>query len=955
MKLYITLFLIAISFNLFSQKHPAYLSPKPNSTLVSRESNIIIKDGREISAGTLKDNIINVNGSVSGRIKTVIELSDDGKTVIAQPVTKFAEGEEVTITYSGGINTTDGGEVAPFTYSFKVTPLKERIALTKELRALLDEENQQPRSFAPVGNFVNPNQATDSLPSDLPQINVSVNNNPAPGYLFMSVSTESPGVGFYLFILDKNGKYVKYKNTPEHYPSCFQTQPNGLITFQMPHDTYQYAGGGHSTAIVLDTNLTQIDTFQCGNGYLSDSHEFVMLPNGHVLMVAYDLQPVDMSQIVTGGNPGALVYGSIIQELDLQKRVIFQWRSWDAIPITDTYQNMKLAGFDYIHVNAMRMDYDGNILIMSRLLCEITKLNRQTGEIMWRMGGKQNEFTFINDNPANAPTYFTHPHGLTLLPNGNYLFFDNGLLHTPQYSRAVEYQVDEVNKTATLVWEYRNTPDIYAATQGSAQRLDNGNTLIGWGSAGLTGKPSVTEVTPDKQVVFELTLSPNTLSYRALKYPFRDFKPSAEVSKEDLQPGVQYLFNDAAGSTGVGVYFQQMTSGYNFMNIKRYGNSPKNMAFPGAVPRVLPFRTVVMQLGMMSYTAEVTFDSTYTQMPVDPSTITIWKRSAEGTGTFSALPTSYNPVTKKLSVITTGFGEFILGISQPVVVPSAPIPFAPKQDEPVNQSLPVTFGYSSLGITTGYHLAVSTDSLFATSVISDSTLRAGIFYLQNPLPETKYYWKARGKNELGWSGWSEVKSFYTTAPFISLTAPNGGQTWKKKSAYFITWNNNLPALINIDLLRDNVLYANISSLANNCGSYQWTIPDSIAADTTYKIKVTSATDSAMFDISESFFSIAPLTGIEPLNEIPVKFSLHQNYPNPFNPSTRIRFDIPEESRVTLTIYNQLGEQVDILVNESLRAGSYSAAWNAGSLPSGIYYCRLTAGNHVFVKKLLLVK
>lgn len=955
MKSFFTIFLLTLTSVLYSQNFPQYLSPKPGAKMVSRETNIIINSGSEINAGSLSANSLIITGSKSGKTGASISLSDDRQTIIAQPIRKFTEGETVTVTYMGGIITAAETPVAPFTYSFAVTTLKERIILTGDQKKLFADEYQTLQTPAAAVKNTFANSVADSLPADLPGIQVNVNNNPAPGYIFMSVSTDLTGVGFYNYILDKSGNYVKYMKSNEHYTTNFFTQPNGLITYNQPHDTYPYAGGGHSTVMVLDTNLAVTDSLQCGNGYLSDSHSFQMLPNGHVIMVAYDLQPVDMSQLVTGGNPGALVYGSIVQELDLQRRVIFQWRSWDAIPITDTYQNMKLVGFDYIHVNAIQVDYDGNILVMCRLTSDIIKLNRKTGDVMWRLGGKKNQFTFLNDHPENAPTYFTHPHGLSLLPNGNYLFLDNGLLHTPQHSRAVEYKIDEVNKTATLVWEFRHTPDIYAATQGSAQRLDNGNTLIGWGSASLTGLPAVTEVTPDKQTAFELTVLQNVVSFRVMKSPFRDFKAKAEISKQDLQTGVQYTFDDANIRTGVGVYFQQMISGYNYLNVKRYDTAPKNLQFPGAVPNVLPFRVTMMQLGIASFTADITFDSLFTSTPAEASSITVWRRSTENQGVFSPVATTYNPVTKKLSITTNGTGEFIFGIAQPLSVPLSPIPFAPKSDEPVNQTLPVMFGYSSRGITTGFHLMIATDSLFTSGVVNDSTLASGIYKLQSPAANTRYFWKVRGRNELGWSDWSAVKSFITTAPFLVVKKPDGGEIWKKKTANFITWSNNLPGQVNVQLLRNDTLYAKIASGAENCGSYQWTIPDSLAADTTYIIKVISVTDPAQFDISNNYFSITVVTGAEDVIETPNSISLSQNYPNPFNPSTRIEYTLPSSAYIRLDVYSVTGQLIKTLVNKHQEAGYHSADFAADDLSSGLYIYRLSAGDRVLSRKMLYLK
>ena len=87
--------------------------------------------------------------------------------------------------------------------------------------------------------------------------------------------------------------------------------------------------------------------------------------------------------------------------------------------------------------------------------------------------------------------------------------------------------------------------------------------------------------------------------------------------------------------------------------------------------------------------------------------------------------------------------------------------------------------------------------------------------------------------------------------------------------------------------------------------------------------------------------------------------LYQNYPNPFNPTTTIKYSIPKLSFVTIKIYDVLGSEAATLVNEEKPAGTYELNWNAsstaGGLPSGVYFYRLSAGNYVETKKMILLK
>ena len=104
-----------------------------------------------------------------------------------------------------------------------------------------------------------------------------------------------------------------------------------------------------------------------------------------------------------------------------------------------------------------------------------------------------------------------------------------------------------------------------------------------------------------------------------------------------------------------------------------------------------------------------------------------------------------------------------------------------------------------------------------------------------------------------------------------------------------------------------------------------------------------------------FIELYP-SGIENTgSSIPDKFELSQNYPNPFNPTTNINFSISNAQFVTLKIYDMLGKEIATLVNEKLNAGSYKVNWNASAISSGVYYYRITAGNFVETKKMILLK
>jgi len=94
---------------------------------------------------------------------------------------------------------------------------------------------------------------------------------------------------------------------------------------------------------------------------------------------------------------------------------------------------------------------------------------------------------------------------------------------------------------------------------------------------------------------------------------------------------------------------------------------------------------------------------------------------------------------------------------------------------------------------------------------------------------------------------------------------------------------------------------------------------------------------------------------EELVGIPEGFILMQNYPNPFNSTSVIKYSIPQSSQVSLNIINVLGSEIETLINEEKPVGTYELEWNAASLPSGVYFYRLQAGDFVQTRKMILLK
>ena len=290
----------------------------------------------------------------------------------------------------------------------------------------------------------------------------------------------------------------------------FKVNINNTITF------YDRLSKGW---FVMDSLQNIIDSVYAKNGYIADNHDFLALENGNYVLFCYDEQPYAMDTVVVGGNPNAVIEGLVIQELDSNHNVIFEWKSWDHFHITDNQYLYPWtnANLPFIHTNSIDIDFDGHFIISNRNLDEVTKINRTNGEVIWRWGGSQNEFVFVNDYP------FTHQHTVRSLGNNRYLMYDNGNFSS-QYvgsniSRAVEYVLDTVLMTATKVWEFVHPDSLYTPSIGSAQRLPNGNTLINFGNLqSLNIGSIITEVDSSGQIVFQLEYDNGGNLYRAHKF-----------------------------------------------------------------------------------------------------------------------------------------------------------------------------------------------------------------------------------------------------------------------------------------------------------------------------------------------------------------------------------------------------------------------------------------------------
>ena len=391
--------LIDIYAQSYDQELFNYISPKPNSKNNSVSNNIIISVNRDFNIASVHSNsLIDVNGKIGGNItgRTVVKQ----RTILFIPDHNFVPGDEIKVNFSG-LGRLFGDFFSQNSFTFSV----------KENFNLLTVDVIDKIYGNEIGIINNSETFTDSLPEAYPQISIEKYEDPAEGKLFFGVfgATLNPS----LLITENTTNPMFYLET-QSVPTDFKKQPNGWLT---------YFDSGMKTFYALNNKYDLVDSFYCGNGFETDLHELLLLSNNHYYLLGIDPQIIDMSELVEGGKEDATVIGFVIQELDENKNVIFQWRSLDYISVLDAADDIDLTSqvIDYIHTNSICVDFDENLIMSSRNLDEITKINRQTGEIIWRLGGKKNQFSFFNEQ-----FNFYRQHDVRRLQNGNILlFYDN--------------------------------------------------------------------------------------------------------------------------------------------------------------------------------------------------------------------------------------------------------------------------------------------------------------------------------------------------------------------------------------------------------------------------------------------------------------------------------------------------------------------------------------------------
>jgi len=796
----------------------------------------------------------------------------------------------------------------------------------------------------------------------LPPVDVLTNANPSPGFVYLAPNSRvsSPQYAPSLMILDSAGVVVKSRFIPE-FGFDFRLLPDGRLGYSV----FQAAGTGpraSSSIYIVDTNLQTNDSLRGVNGYNLAMHSFIVLPNGNRLLVLQEDVTLDLTKVIEGGNPAATVQQMLIQEVDIRGNVFFQWRALDHFPVTVSYENLTAPSIRYFHLNAVDVDTDGNLLISARHASLVAKINRTTGNVMWILGGKLNQFTFSSSPGITDPPEFSYQHDVRRLPNGNLSLFDNGSQRQPKWSRGVEYVLDEVNKTCTLVWQYRHSPDLYAGLQGAMATLADGHRLVSWGSALQNNKTIITEVDAAKTVVFEAELPGTMFAYKAEKFEYPTGRVAASVLIDEILRLNTYKYTRGTDTVGLTVTYHTLISQfYNTTTAQRFAWSPVDPSFvvrssdttiPVLPPKtVYPCRISLAQVGMNAHAGEFRFSAAALGLK-EPQQAVVYYRDSIGRGAFRAMRTRYNSASRELIVDTTWAGEFCFGSSLPGL-PSNVLP--PKLISPVagrlvlaNTVFPIRVSPqgSAMGNTITVRSAVTTDVVFSASTNSDKVNCTA-------LPVGLYYWTASSfiqtdssSNRVS-SEESTIDSFVVEGPSLVVTTPSQPVIWWRDSGYVVQWTTNLVRAATIELIKnDAVVRVVADSVSASAGGFLWKVPATVPIGTGYSLRVRSRSGEA---VQASSTTLALIEIREEPNSVVQEVQARRFFVAP-NPAGTYFYIGGEHSIELIQLFSTSGEMV-----QSIEVLGTGEKVSLSDLPNGTYCLRIKAEGKWETQMLTVVK
>jgi Arylsulfotransferase (ASST) len=464
--------------------------PAPGTVSATPRTQISLRGVAPGAVGT-----VSVNGSKSGRVAGRIQAHSDGNGVSFLPNERLSGGERITVRTGLAVQAGRNGD-----YSFTIGRRPRARGIRDDPVPLpplppgnFETFRSQPRMQAPIVRITKP--AVGTAAGKILISPVSIKDSPTP---------DGP------MIVDDRGDLVWFSQ---------RQRSRKLFDFQMQRYKGQPVlswwegrfaqGWGYGESIIVDQSYKEVARVRAGNGYRGDLHDMIITPQNTAIVMAYDRVRRDLRGV--GGRSDGVVLDNVLQEIDLETGlVMFEWHSLGEVAMDDSVVPPPPGRtWDYFHINSVELDStDGNLIISARNTCALYKLDRRTGDLIWRLGGEGNDFKM------GEGSKFCFQHDARRVSPGVLSLFDNaaGPPALRKASRAILLNVDEQAKTVSLRRAFKHPGGFLAPNQGSMRVLANGNVFVGWGAF-----PVFSEFSPQGAFLFNGRLTRGKGSYRAVR------------------------------------------------------------------------------------------------------------------------------------------------------------------------------------------------------------------------------------------------------------------------------------------------------------------------------------------------------------------------------------------------------------------------------------------------------
>jgi hypothetical protein len=413
----------------------------------------------------------------------------------------------------------------------------------------------------------------DLLP---PGVSVNVaDRRAAPGYLFMGPHNGSDSQAGSL-IVDESGEPVYFQpvTAKTHWTSnvgvqTYENRPVMVIW----EGTIINPGYGHGTATLLDQSYRRLLRVRAAQGRWIDLHEFQLTPQGTALFTCHP-PTVDADLSSVGGPKAGRLIDSLFQEVDLRTgRLLLEWRGRDHISVSESYLPLG-DPWDYLHLNSIDVLPDGNLLVSARHTFALYKLDRKTGDVIWRLGGKRSDFQMGPGTGFGWQHDARHVGDARQTGAGAITLFDDGAKFGLQFSmrsRGMMLDVDYVHRTVRLAHQFLHPTPLLSTAMGNVQTLPDGHVVVGWGTA-----PYLTEFTLDGTVLFDMQAPGGCSSYRGFRFPWQGTpkSPPAIATTRNRSTGETVLYASWNGSTELAKW--QVLSGSTPKQLRPAGTAARH-------------------------------------------------------------------------------------------------------------------------------------------------------------------------------------------------------------------------------------------------------------------------------------------------------------------------------------------------------------------------------------------